>query len=207
MVDGLFNRCLSNLEGDCLREIETHSRTRKFAADEFVVRQGQMIVSLPIVLSGRIKVFSTEESVRFLLYYLEAGEACIFSFANISTGEPMEFSAIAEVDSEILLLPINEVNRWINRFPSFGNMLLKGYQKHYKDLLHTTKQIICYNLEERLLGYLRTKARIEKSDLLKISHQQIADDLGTSREVISRLLKKMGLDHKVAQVGRKIKVL
>ena len=99
------------------------------------------------------------------------------------------------------------MNLWIKKYPSFSNLLLQNYQKHYEDLLNTTKQIMCFNLEERLINYFKNKVKIGNTNLLAVSHQEIADDLGTSREVISRLIKKLSIDGKVSQFRRKIKVL
>ncbi|MEM7296714.1 MAG: helix-turn-helix domain-containing protein, partial [Bacteroidota bacterium] len=82
-----------------------------------------------------------------------------------------------------------------------------AYQRHYNDLLDTTKQIICHNLEERLLNYLKTKTEIKQSNQLQITHQKIADDLGTSREVITRLIRKLETNGVAVQEGRKIKIL
>ncbi len=202
-----LNECLPFLGKGIIEQFEKHASPKSFRADDIVIKQGQNLRFLPIVINGSVKVYSDEEDTQFLLYYVTAGETCIFSFAHIFHEEQMGFSAVAETDSELLLLPIDKVREWFAKYPHFSHLLLKGYQKHYDDLLQTTKQIICNNLEERLLTYLYTKADITKSSLLKISHQDIALDLGTSREVISRLMKKRSVLEKVVQEGRKIKVL
>jgi len=152
-------------------------------------------------------VFSNEDAIQFLLYNISSNESCIFSFAHTLNNEPAEFSAIAEIDSELLLLPIDKVNIWLRKYPSFANLVLLDYQKHYTDLLETTKQVICYNLDQRLLKFLKNKSQREGSDTLHISHLDIANELGTSREVITRILRKLSLSNQVIQVGRKIKVL
>ena len=121
--------------------------------------------------------------------------------------EPAAFSAISDMDSKLLLLPIDKVQGWLKKYPSFCNIVLTDYQKQYQDLLQSTKQITGQNLDLRLLNYLREKAKIENSNVLKTSHEELANDLGTSREVISRLLKKLRNDNQVEQVGRTIKVL
>lgn len=203
----ILPECLPNLGKELLYEIEKHAPAKKFLAQDYVVKQGQTIRFLPIVMEGSIKVFSHEETMRFLLYFISSGETCVFSFAHIFNEEPAEFSAVAEVNSELLLLPIMKVREWYAKYPRFSDMLLRAYQKHYNDLLQTTKQVICYNLEERLSDYLRKKAEIEKSDVLEISHQDIANDLGTSREVITRLMKKLNANNEATQFGRRIKVL
>lgn len=199
--------CFPNLEKKLVDEIEVHSIVKNFAAREYIVKQGQLIRFLPVVLDGNVKVFHDEADAPFLLYYISSGETCIYSFAHTFNNEPAEFSAMAELDSKLLLLPLIKVNLWLQLYPSFSSLVINNYQKHYKDLLNTTRQVICHNLEERLIDYLHTKVQIEQSDLLSISHQEIAHDLGTSREVVSRLMKKLGLNQKVKQVGRKIKVL
>lgn len=203
----VMNQCLPHLGDAFLSELELHASLKRIERGQAIIKQGQFIRSLPILLSGNVKVICTENAMEFLLYYIEKGEPCIFSFAHILNDEPINFSAYAELDSDLLMLPIDRVKEWLRIYPSFSALLLMGYEKHYQDLLHTTKQLVCFNLEKRLLDYLKTKAKIEKTQILKISHQEIATDLGTSREVISRLMKKMSQDEKVVQIGRKIKLL
>lgn len=200
-------RCLLRLRKTLVEEIKIYSSTKKFLADEYIIKEGETVRFLPIVIDGSVKVFSNEETIQFLLYYISVGETCIFSFAHLFDKEPIGFSAIAEIDSELLLLPIDKVQEWYETYPCFNDIILRSYQKHYNNLLSATKQIICYNLEKRLLEYLQNKAAMHESDLLDISHQGIADDLGTSREVITRLMKKLTADNKATQVGRKIKIL
>lgn len=203
----ILSECLPELGREVLVEIDKYSRTRDYLVNEPVVEQGQYLRFLPVVVEGNVKVYSHENAMEFLLYFISSGETCIFSFAHIFNETPIEFSAKAETDSKLLLLPIHKVQEWYTRYPKFNHLLLKGYQKHYNDLLLTTKQIICYNLEERLYSYLKKKSAIEKQSLVQISHLDISKDLGTSREVITRLLKKLSLDKKIEQVGRKIKIL
>ncbi|WP_299116088.1 Crp/Fnr family transcriptional regulator [uncultured Winogradskyella sp.] len=199
--------CFPILEKELLKEIEVFSTLKKYKAKDLIVKQGSYIKSLPIVITGNVKVFSNEDTIQFLLYNISPGKSCIFSFAHTLNKEPAEFSAVAEIDSELLLLPIYKVNVWLRKYPSFANLVLLDYQKHYKDLLETTKQVICYNLDQRLLKFLENKSQIEGSDTLHISHQDIANELGTSREVITRVLKKLNHSNSVIQIGRKIKIL
>ena len=201
-----LSSCFPGLEKALLVEIEQYALVKLVAAEEIIVQEGQLIKFLPLVIKGRVKVFSDEERVQFLLYYITAGESCIYSFAHILDKEPAEFSAVAESDSELLLLPLDRVHLWMRRFPSFNALIITDYQKHYRDLLNTTKQIVCHKLEDRLLDYLLKRKEIEKSALLNVTHQEIAADLGTSREVIFRLLKKLSINQLATQVGRKIKV-
>lgn len=199
-------RCYPQLEQALIDEINQNSSIQQFAKGEYIIRQGQFIKFLPIVLGGNVKIFCQEEDTQFLLYYIQAGEPCIYSFAHAFNGSPCEFSAISESKSELLMIPLTNVQTWIKQYPSFSMILLRNYQRHYEELLDSTKQIICYNLEERLIRYLEERANISQSNILALKHQTIADDLGSSREVITRLLKKLAKNGLLTQEGRSIKM-
>ena len=207
MKSAFLTKCYPEFEQELLQEIEEYSLLKSFKAGENIVKQGQYIKFLPIIQSGCVKVFCNEDDRDFLLYFIKSGESCIYSFAHLNNDNQANFSALAELDSDLLLLPADRVKLWVKKYPSLNSIILKNYRRHYDDLLDTTKQIVCYNLEDRLLEYLRTKSKISESNLLNISHQNIADDLGTSREVISRLLKSKKLNRMVKQEGRRIKIL
>ncbi|WP_442267397.1 Crp/Fnr family transcriptional regulator [Tenacibaculum sp. ZS6-P6] len=207
MKTDFLTDCYPQFEKELLQEIEKYAQLKTFKVNEFIVKQGQYIKYLPIIKNGCIKVYCYEETKEFLLYFIESGESCIYSFAHVNNNSKADFSAIAELDSTLLLLPIERVRLWIKKFHSLNNIILNNYQKHYQKLLDSTKQIICFNLEDRLLNYLREKSGISKTKLLNISHQDIANDLGTSREVISRLLKNHKLSNFIKQEGRQLKIL
>ncbi|WP_350287374.1 Crp/Fnr family transcriptional regulator [uncultured Croceitalea sp.] len=207
MKSDFLNKCYPDFEIELLKEIEEHAILKKFESGEYIVQQGQYIKFLPIIRSGCVKVFCNEEAKDFLLYFIESGESCIYSFAHLNNNERANFSASAELESDLLLLPIARVKIWMKKYPSLNNIVLNNYKKHYEDLLYTTKQIISSNLEDRLLAYLRTKSKIANSRLLNISHKNIADDLGTSREVVSRLMKSKRLIQNIKQEGHRIKIL
>ncbi|CAL2095533.1 Crp/Fnr family transcriptional regulator [Tenacibaculum sp. 190524A02b] len=206
MSHNFLTQCYPNLDKKLLLEIEKYAYIKKFNNHEYVVKQNQTINHLPVVIDGTIKVFSEEDTVPFLLYFLTSGESCIFSFTHIINSSPAEFSAITESNATLLMIPVEYVKLWILQYPSFSNIIIANYQKHYSDLLNTTKQIIGNTLEQRLIDYLKKKVTLEKTDILSISHQEIANDLGTSREVVTRLLKKLNNNQQVQQIGRKIKV-
>jgi CRP/FNR family transcriptional regulator len=206
-MTNILEKCLPNFGKELITEIEKFGIIKTFSANNFIVKQGQLIRYLPIVLEGNVKAYSEEDGTQFLLYFIQPGSSCIFSFVHLFNQNPIDFSAIPEGKSTILLIPIDKAKEWLIRYPSFNNLIIAEFQKHYNDLLHTTKQIICYKLEDRLWDYLKTKAKISGTSELAVSHQSIADDLGTTREVISRLMKKIELDQKLIQENRKIKLL
>jgi CRP/FNR family transcriptional regulator len=199
--------CLPEFGDEFIAEIEKFGTIKKFSNNEYIINQGQLINCLPIVLNGLVKVQSQEDGLQFLLYYIKEGEACIFSFAHLFNQKNSEFSAVSEGDTELLLIPVAKAKEWMVRFPIFSSLILNEYQKHYDDLLQTTKQIICYKLEDRLISYLKNKSTFYSSQEFLISHKSIADDLGTTREVISRIMKKIEGDGKIKQENRKIFLL
>jgi len=207
MKSDFLIKCYPEFEKELLEEIEKYSVLKKIEKGDYIVKQGQYIKFLPIIRNGCVKVFSHEDSKDFLLYFIESGESCIYSFAHLNNNQKANFSAFAELNSDLLLLPIDRVKIWLKKYPSLANMMLNNFNKHYDDLLYTTKQVIYSNLEDRLLEYLRTKSKIADSKLLSISHKSIANDLGTSREVISRIMKSNKLIENIRQEGHKIKVL
>lgn len=207
MKSDFLTKCYPEFEKELLQEIEEYSLLKSFKAGQKIVKQGQYIKFLPIIKSGCVKVFCNEDDKDFLLYFIRTSESCIYSFAHLNNGNQANFSALAELDSDLLLLPADRVMLWAKKYPSLNNIILNNYKRHYNDLLDTTKQIVCYNLEDRLLEYLRAKSKIAESNLLSVSHQNIADDLGTSREVISRLMKSEKINKVIKQEGRQIKVL
>lgn len=206
MKISILQHCRPSLPEELLQSIEKYGTLSTFKNKEFIVRQGQQVHHLPIVLEGHIKVYSDEADMQFLLYYIYPGEGCIFSFSQLTHQKKAEFSAQAMEEVTLIMLPSEQVELWIKKYPSFIKMILQNYQKHYKDLLETTKQVTCYRLEERLVTYLEKRSAINQSVLLPLSHQEIATDLGTSREVVSRLLKKISKSHNVTQIGRSIKI-
>jgi CRP/FNR family transcriptional regulator, anaerobic regulatory protein len=207
MDSQLLKSCIPYFGEGLINEIEQHALIKTFQNKSFVVNQGQYIRFLPIVLEGTVKIFSEENGLQFLLYYIQQGQSCIFSFVHLQNENLSEFSAIAEEESKLLLIPIEKAKEWLIKYPEFNSLIIKEFQKHYTDLLETTKQIICYKLEDRLWTYLKTKSSLTNSFTLSISHQKIADDLATNREVISRLMKKLELENKIVQDRRKINLI
>ncbi|MEN0052703.1 MAG: Crp/Fnr family transcriptional regulator [Mucilaginibacter sp.] len=199
-------QCFIGYKKELLTEMAEFGYLQTIKANNFLIRQGQYVRSLPIVLTGAIKVLSQENGTPFLLYYIKPGNTCVISFAHLFGQQHVDFSGVAEIDSTVLLFPVAKAREWLLKYPCFSEIILQEYQKRYNDLLHTTRQVICFNLEERLIAYLRLRAEIAESDVLTITHQHIADDLRTSREVISRLLKKLVKDNQICHQGRKIRV-
>ncbi len=201
-----LSNCFPFIEKELENEILSSGDFKNIPKGEYVVKQGSYLNFLPIILDGLIKMYAEEEEVEFLLYYIHPNQCCILSFNHLFGQEPVRFSAKTEEDTKVLCLPIEKVKEWFIKYPSFTRIILKDFQRNYEDLLNTTKQVVCYKIEDRLVNYLNEKARLKNCNLIHMSHQQIASDLGTSREVVSRLTKKLQSTNLLVQHKRHIEL-
>jgi CRP/FNR family transcriptional regulator len=202
-----LEKCFGFFKKEIKEEISRHCFIKTFMKSEEVLRQGSYAKILPVVNDGLIKVFSEANEVEFHLYYLHSKESCILNYSHIFNQSPINFTAVAEEETSVICLPIRKVREWITRYPSFVIHILAEYQRQFNNLLNTTKQISCYNLDDRLLLYLEDQARHSQSNTIFRSHQKIATDLSTSREVISRTIKKLENKNKLVQHSRSIELL
>jgi CRP/FNR family transcriptional regulator len=206
-MDDLVNQCLGKLGNELVSKITTKGKLRVFQPGEAIVKTGQVVRYLPIVLNGAVKIFSEEKTAHFHLYYINPGEPCVFSFAHLFSLEPQSFSALAETESTLILLDVKTAEELFDNHPSFSRMIVAAYQKHYNQLLSTIIGLSSDRLEERILNFLIQKITITRKNPITISQPEIASDMGTSREVVSRLLKKLEENKKIVREGKKIKVL
>lgn len=201
-----LSRCFPFIEKELENEMLSFGQLKSIPKGEYVVKQGSYLNFLPIILDGLIKMYAEEEEVEFLLYYIHPGQCCILSFNHLFGQEPVRFSAVTEKETKVLCLPIKNVKEWFFKYPSFTQIILKDFQRNYEDLLNTTKQVVCYKIEDRLVNYLTEKAKLQNCNMIQMSHQQIASDLGTSREVVSRLTKKLQATDLLIQHKRHIEL-
>jgi CRP/FNR family transcriptional regulator len=182
---------LPKAEPALIREILDFGLVKDLPAGQEVLREGQYVQMVPIVLNGLIRVYQAYEDKELLLYYIRNSESCIMSFNCVISKDPSSIYAVTELPTRVLLLPDVKVREWITTYASFSSMFFELYDKRYDDLLETIHQVIFKNLDERLLDYLSEKARIKEHSIIEMRHWQIANELGTSREVISRIIKKL----------------
>ncbi|MFM2316101.1 MAG: hypothetical protein RLZZ155_433 [Bacteroidota bacterium] len=177
------------------------AKLKKLRADDWMVDIGDPIVYMPLLLKGQLRILrEDEEGHELLLYYIRPGETCAMSLTCCSGNAVSNVRAVAEEDTELLLLPIQIIDEWTTKYPSFKSFILKTYQKRFEELLNTIDGIAFHNLDDRLSQLLKQKSEKEGSEL-KTTHQELANQLNSSREVISRLLKQMERKGKI-QMGR-----
>jgi CRP/FNR family transcriptional regulator len=174
-----------------LKEIIEHSPIQSFDSQTELVREGQYIKVIPIVISGIVKVFTRTDEKELLLYYILPDQSCIMSFSSALHNAKSKIVAVTEQKSTLLLLPADKVSKWIVNFPELNILFYNQYDLRYAELVDTLNHILHDKLDKRVFDYLSEKSKITGSKLIKISHKEIANDLGTAREVVSRIVKKM----------------
>lgn len=206
--DKLLNAYNGIFEKDLIQEIAKAAIYREVEAGAILIDFGQYINSMPLLLHGAIKVMrEDEEGDELLLYFIEKGDTCAFSLSCCMGHTKSEIRAIAEVDSKLLMVPVQKMEEWMGTYRSWRNFVLNSYQSRLNEMLDTIDTVAFRKLDVRLLQYLREKSRIAESDTIGITHQEIAQELYTSRVVVSRLLKGLENKNKIEMQRNRIKVL
>lgn len=165
---------------------------KTFAEGESIVNEDSYIRSIPIVINGSIKVMQTDDSGHeLLLYFIEPGESCIMSFLGGIHHEKSKVKAIAEERTDILLVPVEKVMQFIKDYPQWLDYIFRLYHKRFEELLQVVNAVAFTRIDERLLELLRKKSAISQSPTIHITHEQLANELGSARAVVSRLLKQL----------------
>jgi CRP/FNR family transcriptional regulator len=172
--------------------VEKEAVLKEFKAGESIMRTGQFIKSTALVLEGRIKIFREgPEGGEFLMYYLGPGQACAVSMICAIQARASEITARAEENTQILLLPVQLMDTLTKEYKSWYQFVIQTYRSRFDELLAVIDDVAFRNMDERLALYLKRFQEKTGKKIIELSHQQIAEDLNSSREVISRLLKKM----------------
>lgn len=204
-----IDEILSNLfEPGLLEELASKAKRVRAKAGDSILDLGQTVKEMPILLSGLVKVSRMEEDGRELfLYYVSSQESCAMTFTCCMQGHASEIRAVAEEDVEMLAIPIEAMEEWLTRYPTWKSFVMKTIRNRFNELLRTIDLIAFQNLDLRLIAFLREKAKASGSTLVNMSHEQIATELATTRVVVSRLLKKLERDGKVLLFRNQVKLL
>lgn len=195
-------------EPELAEEIDATGERRMIPANEVLIRKGQYMRSTMLVLSGLIKVFrEDEEGYEFLMYYLKPGEACALSMVCASRHEASPISAVTVSETEVVQVPIETMSEWMGKYKSWYQFVIETYRFRFDELLLTLDNVAFRSMDERLEFYLKRAQEATHSNVIEVSHQQIADELNSSREVISRLLKKMEQHGKVRLFRSSIEIV
>lgn len=191
-----------------LDEIARVGIYKRVSAGTYMIRPGEFIRSVPILVRGSIKIMRPDNQGReALLYYLGSLDSCAMSLTCCMGGRKSEITALVEEDTELIAIPVDKVDEWLCQYSSWKQFVFLTYQKRFNDLLQTLDEVVFHKLDERLLTYLRKKTDSCQCTVLAITHEEIAQELATSREVISRLLKQLEKAGQVKLMRNKITIL
>ncbi len=195
-------------EDELLDEIEEVGVCKKVEQGMVLMDIGQNITAMPLLFSGAIKIMREDESGdELILYFIEKGDTCAMTFSCCMGTGKSEIRAVAEVDTELLMIPIEKMEEWLKKYTSWRQFILDSYHTRLSELLETVDTLAFMKMDERLLKYLRDKAMVTNDDIIYATHQDVAHDLHTSRVVVSRLLKQMEKEGKIALTRNQIKVI
>lgn len=172
-----------------------------------ILREEQYIKVLPIVLEGVVKVYSRFDDKELLLYYIEPGQSCVMTFYAALKNAPSKVFATTEEDSRLLLIPVQHLPKWLKEFPDFNELFYNQFNQRYSELLDTIGHLLLDKMDKRIYDHLKKKVTVTNTSTIKMSHSQIANELGTAREVVSRILKKLELDGKIEQNAGELKII
>jgi CRP/FNR family transcriptional regulator len=180
------------LEEELIEEINRVGQIRSTVTDEILINVGDAMTSIPIILSGSIKISrENDNGDELLLYYIEGGDTCAMTLQCCVRQMKSEIRATSMEDSVLLMLPTEMMELWMHKYKSWREYILQSYHVRLTELMETIDAIAFMRLDERLLKYLIDQAKLLGSLEIHHTHQQIAEDLHSSRVVISRLLKQL----------------
>lgn len=187
-----IKKIFPSFSNELILDIEANDAVQSFEAGTVIMRTGQYIKNTILVTKGKIKVYrEDEDGGEFFMYYLQPGQACAISMVCATKNEKSQVMAKVVEDVELILVPLSLMDKWMMKHRSWYEFVIHTYRSRFEEVLEVIDSIAFRAMDERLEFYLKRHATSCGCGDLKLSHQEIASDLNTSREVISRLLKKM----------------
>lgn len=198
---------ISFLKPELVNLILSKSTVQEIPKGTEILREEQYVKVLPIVLEGLVKVYSRFDEKELLLYYIEPSQSCVMSFYAALKNTPSKVFAQTEKDSKIILIPVEYLPIWLKEYPDFNELFYNQFNLRYSELLDTISHLLLDKMDKRLYDHLKRKTALINKTSIKISHLQLANELGTAREVISRVIKKLETDEKVEQNAGEIRII
>lgn len=208
MIDELQMYFGDLFEAPLLQEINQVGTLKEIPAGYKLIDLGDFVRSMPLLVSGAIKIMrDDDDGDELLLYFLETGDTCAMTLSCCIGQTKSEIKAIAEMDTKLIMIPIQKMEEWTGKYKSWRNFVFRSYHQRLEELLRTIDSIAFMNMDQRLIQYLKNKVQIQKDSVVRNTHQEIAYELHSSRVVISRLLKKLEKLGKIELHRNSIKVL
>ncbi|MDE0535150.1 MULTISPECIES: Crp/Fnr family transcriptional regulator [unclassified Tenacibaculum] len=195
-------------EDALLKEIADVAIAKDVKANDVIIDIGSYITSIPLLLSGAIKILREDkEGDDLVLYYIEKGDTCAMTLSCCMGETKSKIKAVAETDVKLLMIPKQKMSEWLSKYKSWQEFILHSYHSRLQEFIDAIDTIAFLNMDQRLLKYLKDKALVNQNETISVTHQQIANDLHTSRVVVSRLLKALEKKDKIELNRNQIKVL
>ncbi|MBC2838119.1 Crp/Fnr family transcriptional regulator [Robiginitalea sp. SC105] len=208
MIQGLRERYGNQFEEPLLEEIAAVGVVKEVPAGSKLLEIGEYIKGMPLLISGVIKILREDrDGDELLLYYLEQGDTCSMTMSCCMGQARSEIRAVAETDATLIMVPVRKMEEWVAKYPTWRSFVFESYNNRLNKLFQAIDSIAFMNMDERLVNYLREKARIAGEPIIRNTHQEIAYDLHSSRVVISRLLKKLEQMGKIELHRNHIKII
>ncbi len=191
-----------------VQEMHQFGEIKTFKEGDIIMDYGKYIRMMPMIIKGTVKVLRKDERGKeILLYYLSSNESCSMAYSCCMEAKKSEVKAIAEDDVELMAIPHIKLDEWLCKYQSWKNYIMRSFNERFLELLKSIESIAFQKLDERLIAYLKEKQRLSGSNVIKVSHSLIAEELATSRVVVSRLLKQLENDGKILLYRNEIKLM
>ncbi|WP_298541408.1 Crp/Fnr family transcriptional regulator [uncultured Aquimarina sp.] len=208
MIQELKNSYGHLFENELLEEINNVAMFKEVSEGIELIKPGSYIKSMPLIISGAIKILREDhDGDELLLYFLERGDTCAMTLSCCIGHHKSEIKAIAETDAKLIMIPVGKMEEWTAKYKSWRNFVFESYHKRLMEAIETIDSIAFLKMDERLLKYLKDKTKVNNENVVNNTHQEIAYDLHTSRVVISRLLKKLEVEGKIKLNRNSIEII
>jgi CRP/FNR family transcriptional regulator, anaerobic regulatory protein len=198
----------SIFDHNLINELEEKGMTFSASAGQGLIKMNQVITVVPLMLSGILKVSrENEDGQDLILYYVKPGEGCAMTLSCGMMSQPSQVKGTAEEDLSMLCVPVQVMEEWMLKYPSWKKFVMGTIVNEYIGIIKSVDDVTFKKMDERLVNFLKRKSNLSGSSLINLSHQQIADELGTNRVVISRLLKRMENENLLLLYRNQIKLL
>lgn len=194
------------LGSDFLKEVSLHGIESSIKAKTEITREGQKNKFIPFLIKGSVKVFTLNDGRELIYYCMRENDTCTMTFSSIFSDYISRIYAVAEEDSEVLLIPVSVMHDWLIRFPAINRLFFQEYDRRFSDVINMVNEAVFHKLDKRILSYIRQQITVTGTHPIKLTHREIAANLGTSREVVSRVMKKIENEGEISQSREGIRI-
>lgn len=210
MMEELINMAYQGVfEKALVDEIAAVATVKEFQEGDVLIEIGSYIKTMPLLIHGAIRIMreDSSETGELLLYFIEKGDTCAMTLACCMGDKKSQIRAIAENEGLVAMIPTQKMEEWIGKYPSWRSFVFQSYNNRFNELLFAIDSIAFMQMDQRLFNYLQEKSKINASDTIYKTHQEIASEMNSSRVVISRLLKALENEGKIKLSRNHIQLL